>query len=348
MKAEYSAEIPTPLPSKRPFLRDFMTAEGDPDDKHQRGLAKKMGFAYRSGIGELIYAMTTCRPDLSYAVVRAAQYSVNPAEIHYHGVRSMLKYLWYTRNDGIYFWRTTPNHSLPKVDLPAIMSRHHEILIEGRPTHDATELHGSMDLEMGGGGLRLAGGTLAYKTSLLKTITQSSTEGEYMEATEMGKMVLFVRSILWDLGIPQCSATVLYEDNDAATAMANAQKPTARARHMDIKYRVLAEWVDRDLVRLERVDTTLNWADHHFTKQLGPLLFRRHVDYILGHVPPQYSHRFREVYWALKKDGQYPRQTRGTPGDSVSPRASGRPIAAEAAKLAAVWDRVTCYYAATL
>ena len=78
----------------------------------------------------------------------------------------------------------------------------------------------------------------------------------------MGKMALFVRSILWDLGIPQCSAMMLYEDNDAATAMANSQKPTPQALHMDIKYRVLAEWVDRDLVCLERVDTTLNWADH--------------------------------------------------------------------------------------
>ena len=42
-----------------------------------------------------------------------------------------------------------------------------------------------------------------------------------MEATDMEKMALFVRSIRWDLGIPQCSATVLYEDNDVATTMAN-------------------------------------------------------------------------------------------------------------------------------
>ena len=65
-----------------------------------------------------------------------------------------------------------------------------------------------------------------------------------MEATDMGKMALFVRSVMWDLGIPQCSATVLYEDNDAAIAMANAQKPTPRRSHMDIKFRVPAEWVD--------------------------------------------------------------------------------------------------------
>ena len=207
----------------------------------------------------------------------------------------MLKYLWYTRDDGIYFWRPTPQLDLPAVDPPTINSNAHDLLLDGRPSHGTLDLHGYMDSDwaacpktrrsMGGGGLRLAGGTIAYKTSLMKTIAQSSTEGEYMEATYFGKMTLFVRSIMWDLGIPQCAATVLYEDIDAATAMVNAQKPTPRTRHMDIRFRVLAEWVERDLVQLERVDTKLNLADH-FMKQLGPLLFRRHIDYLLGHVPP--------------------------------------------------------------
>jgi hypothetical protein len=49
-------------------------------------------------------------------------------------------------------------------------------------------------------------------------------------------MSLFVRSILWDLNIPQEAATIAYEDNDRCTAMANAQKPTTRMHHNDIKY----------------------------------------------------------------------------------------------------------------
>jgi hypothetical protein len=47
-----------------------------------------------------------------------------------------------------------------------------------------------------------------------------------MAAYDTGKMILFVRSVLWDLGIPQEAATVLYKDNDGCTAMGNAQKPT--------------------------------------------------------------------------------------------------------------------------
>ncbi len=55
-----------------------------------------------------------------------------------------------------------------------------------------------------------------------------------MAAYDAGKMFLFVRSILWDLGIPQEVATLLYEDNDACTAMGNVQKPTPWTQHIDI------------------------------------------------------------------------------------------------------------------
>ena len=57
-----------------------------------------------------------------------------------------------------------------------------------------------------------------------------------MAAYDTGKIILFIRSVLWDLNVPQIAATVLFEDIDGCTAMGNAQKPTSRTRHMDIKY----------------------------------------------------------------------------------------------------------------
>ena len=92
---------PTPLPSTSSFLKMFLSAVGDPDEKHQAALAKKMGFGYRNGIGDLIYPYITCRPDLAYATVRSSQYSACPAEIHYSSVHHILKYLYYTWTDGI-------------------------------------------------------------------------------------------------------------------------------------------------------------------------------------------------------------------------------------------------------
>ena len=57
---------------------------------------------------------------------------------------------------------------------------------------------------------------------------------------------------------------------------------------IDIKYFALCEWTERDYIRLERIDTSINAADH-LTKPLTRALFHRHADYLLGHVPPKYS-----------------------------------------------------------
>ena len=122
-----------------------------------------------------------------------------------------------------------------------------------------------------------------------------------MAACDAGKMLLYVRSILWDLDIPQHAASLLYEDNDGCTAMANAGKPTPRTRHIDIKYHSLCEWVDRDLILLERICTSQNMADH-FTKALPRILFHRHVDFILGHVPPPHSPHFAAFFGLLDEN----------------------------------------------
>lgn len=120
--------------------------------------------------------------------------------------------------------------------------------------------------------VKLAGGPIAYKTKLQPTVAMSSTEAEFMAACDAGKMMLFIRSILWDLDIPQQAASILYEDNDACTAMANAQKPTTRTRHMDIRYFALSDWVEHDMIVLERIHTSVNEADH-LTKLLDRTLF---------------------------------------------------------------------------
>ena len=159
-----------------------------------------------------------------------------------------------------------------------------------------------------------------------------------MGASDFGKLILFIRSVMWDLGIPQDAATVLYEDNDACTAMANAQKPTTRTRHMDIKFNVLCEWVDQDLLKLERVDTSVNLADI-FTKQLGPTLFNRHVDYLLGHVPPQYSACFKRVY-EMSFSGEKVAPSATTRLPTIPLAITSHPAAAAAAALFATWSQV--------
>jgi hypothetical protein len=145
-----------------------------------------------------------------------------------------------------------------------------------------------------------------------------------MSAYFTGKMILFIRSVLWDLDIPQEAATLLYKDNDACTAMANAQKSTPRTRHMDIKYFSLSEWVKRDLMLLERIDTSINLADH-FTKSLQPALFHRHADFILGHIPPAYLPVYHSIIGSYTTNDVYL--------DKFVPSSFTTPITAAAARV---------------
>jgi hypothetical protein len=93
---------PTPLPMDPLWFKQFNAAIDDPDPKVQRKLAKKMQITYRCSVGELIWAMTTTRPDLAFPSIKLSQANSDPDEHHYHGVKHALKYLYSTRDDGIY------------------------------------------------------------------------------------------------------------------------------------------------------------------------------------------------------------------------------------------------------
>ncbi len=140
----------------------------------------------------------------------------------------------------------------------------------------------------GGAVICCAGGMITYKSKFQPTVAGSSTEAEVMAAYGIGKMILFVCSVLWDFEIPQEAATILYKDNDACTAMGNPQRPTPRTCHFNVKYFSICERVERDLMHLEQIDTSINMADH-FTKVLNQALFHQHANFFLSHVPLMYS-----------------------------------------------------------
>ena len=135
--------------------------------------------------------------------------------------------------------------------------------------------------------LCFASAPVVYRSRFQPTVSLSSTEAEFIAATEAGKLTLYLRSMLNDLNISQESATTIYEDNAAATAMANASRPTRRTRHMDIKHFALLDWVATDQMILSAISTHDNPADS-LTKSLGPQLFSRHTTTILGKQQPSY------------------------------------------------------------
>jgi hypothetical protein len=126
------------------------------------------------------------------------------------------------------------------------------------------------------------GGPLAYKSKIQSTVSTSSTEAEFLAAVHAAKIAKYLRSILLELGYPQLGPTTLFEDNAAAILMVNANRPTPRARHIDIQHFALQEWKAAKEIVLSHIPGVINSADS-LTKSLGSTLHHRHVRRLMGH-----------------------------------------------------------------
>ena len=269
-------------------------ATGPDDPSHQLKIQREMGFSYRQAIGELLFAAITCRPDILYSVIKLSQYSNRPDKIHYMAVKRVFRYLRDTIDDGLHYWRPNINSNLPPAHLPTLPKDNHQVCI---PPSSVNQPEGYVDADWAGdtkhrrsiSGISLffAGAPVVYRSRFQPTISLSSTESEFIAAAEAGKLSLYLRSLLDQLGLEQVSATKLFEDNAAAIAMANAQRPTRRTRHVDIKHFALLDWVETDQLILSAISTHDNPADG-MTKALGPQLFVRHAATLLGKRKPSY------------------------------------------------------------
>jgi hypothetical protein len=107
-------------------------------------------------------------------------------------------------------------------------------------------------------------------------------------ATDTAKAILYIRTILEEIGVNQMDATTLHIDNNGAFNMANQGQPTRNTWHMELKYFSIQQWVECDLVYLKRISTDANYADA-MTKILGRTKFYEHYDYIMGRIRPTYA-----------------------------------------------------------
>ena len=197
------------------------------------------------------------------------------------------------------FWRQQPRHDLPYHAAPTVKqdNNYSETEITEQQQHQHDVMFAAVDSDYGGdtkhrrlvSGIiaQMAGGTIFYKTKFQDTISMSSTESELIAAVEAGKYILYLQSILEEIGLEQQDATVLFEDNQGALLMANAQQPTKRTRHMEIKHFALQDWVLQDLLTLQQIDTKDNYSDV-MTKATARVLFHWHINYIMGKIKPSY------------------------------------------------------------
>ena len=289
-----SKPVSTPMSNDHKTVTLLATSKGPIDIRAASTLQLKMGFRYRQAIGELMFAAVTCRPDIMFSTIYLSQFSDHPAEIHYHAVKRVFRYLRSTISYGIHYWRTTPSSELPDIKDPSILPDSHQIKL---PSFTSSNPCGFSDADWAsnpvtrksitGISIFLAGGPVIYRCKLQKCVALSSTESELYAASEAGKSILYLRSVLKHLGLEQTIPTPLYVDNKATVEISNKNKATRRLRHVDLRHFAILEWVQHGDLTLHSISTDDNPSDCH-TKSLRAQLHQRHSATLLGMRKPPY------------------------------------------------------------
>ena len=112
----------------------------------------------------------------------------------------------------------------------------------------------------------------------------STSETEYVAASQCGQEVLYLREILRDFGFAQAAPTQVYEDNLACVAM--SENPVRRkfSQHIDVRYYFVRDLVAHRVMKLVPLRTHNMVADQ-LSKSLPAPALVKHRDVMVGRVP---------------------------------------------------------------
>ncbi|GJR28224.1 retrotransposon protein, putative, ty1-copia subclass [Tanacetum coccineum] len=137
-------------------------------------------------------------------------------------------------------------------------------------------LRNTKDMFLTGYVFVLNGGAVDWKSTKQSIFATSSTDAEYIAAFDASKEAVWIRKFIYGLGIvPTFKEPIsMYCDNTGAIAIAKDDGVTIGARHFRVKVHYFHETIKLDDVKIEKIDTDDNLADH-FTKALA---FSKHSE----------------------------------------------------------------------
>ena len=237
--------VSTPLPA-------YLKLSKDDCPKSVEDKAAMAKVPYASACGSLMYAMVATRPDIAYAVGVVSRYMSNPGKKHWDAVKSILRYLSGTADRQLCYGRG-------------------ELSIQGYVDSDYA---GCVDTRRSTTGwiYTFAGAAISWRSKLQDCTSVSTTEAEYVAASEACKEAIWLARLVGDLGI-KVQLPLLHCDSQSAIALAKNPVFHARTKHIDVRHHFVRECLAEKRIDLEKIHTTANTADA-LTKSLSSERFQ--------------------------------------------------------------------------
>ena len=221
---------------------------------------------YRSAVGSLMYAANATRPDIAYAVGFAARDCANPTDESVAKVKRILRYLAGTA---------------------------HLDLVYTRQPHPAFLLFSFSDSDFAGdltdrksttGQVhKLAGAAVHWSSTKQPSVALSTSEAEYIAASEAARSLVHLRVLLAGIGCAQEKPTLLIGDNTVAIAMVTDEGRVARRKHIDVIHHFIRDKAKQGYLEMKWTPTSRNEADL-FTKALPHDRFALLRSLVMGHT----------------------------------------------------------------
>ena len=197
-------------------------------------------FPYASAVGSLMYAMVCTRPDIAHAVGVVSRYMNNPGKEHWMAVKWILRYLRGTTNQALCFGGSN-------------------IALQGYVDAD---MAGDRDNRRSTTGyvFTVGGTTVSWVSKIQSVVALSTTEAEYVAATEASKEMIWLQRLMGELGKKHDMGT-LYSDSQSAIHLAKNSAFHSRTKHIHLKYHFIRSVLEDGELKLEKIHTSQNPAN---------------------------------------------------------------------------------------
>jgi hypothetical protein len=209
---------------------------------------------YRSVVGALQY-LTLTRPDISFVVNKVCQFLHSPTSVHWEAVKRILRYVKRTLKIGLKFIKS--NSTIVSVFADADWA--------GYPNdRRSTE----------GFAVFIGPNLVSWSARKQATVSRSSTEAEYKALANAMTEVMWIQTLLNELGVCSPKRALLWCDNIGATYLVCTPIFHARMKHIEVDYHFVRERVAQGLLEVRSISTKDQVADG-FTKHLTTRLLQQ-------------------------------------------------------------------------
>ena len=199
---------------------------------------------YTSAVGSIMYAMMCTRPDVAYALSMTSRYQGNPGESHWMAVKNILKYLRRTKDWALVYGGNTE-------------------LCAKRYTDASFQTDRDDSKSQSGYVFTINGAAVSWKSSKQSVIADSTTESEYIAASEAAKEAIWMRQFLQGLKVvPSAKDPItLFCDNSGAIFQAKEPKSSNKSRHVLRKAHLIRDYVEQKEIAMCKIGTDDNISD---------------------------------------------------------------------------------------